>query len=122
MASLSGPAPSTMPTASARNTEIRDTRWERKSITSFSCRVRGSCHSADELPHGGPHGVQPCAEQPQRRLARRCGCDGDRESEQAGEHQPAELPVRDALTVQPGHALGVDQLPADAELVRKVLA
>src|SRR5674476_112491 len=86
MASLSGPAPSTIPTASARKTAISETMWYLNSITVLSLHQWGSRRRMlpGRQPSPGSHQVTDRREevvearggQAERRLTGR----GDRQS------------------------------------------
>src|SRR5690242_19806529 len=109
--SLRGPAPSAMPTASARNTEMSETMWYLKSITVRGLRRgwrssaprTGACgggrredsrRGPEQLAHPRRHVVDSRAQEPEQRLARGGRRQGDTEREEPGEHEQDELQVR----------------------------
>src|SRR5665647_2440665 len=120
MASLSGPAPSTIPTARARKTAISETMWYLNSITVLSLHQWGSRRRmlAGRQPSPGSHQVTDRREevvearrgQAEHRLTGRCDRQGGDHRPYPGDEQRSHLDVRDPVLVEPRDALGVHEL------------
>src|SRR5699024_3297237 len=115
--SFSGPAPRTMPTARARKTETRETRWKRKSITGQSldeagglCRGRGI--GPEEGADPAEESVELGADEAEEGLSGRGRGHGHAEGDESGDDEHGQLQAGDALAVEQGDAFGVDELRA----------